>query len=76
MVSVFAPVTAVRFSPQAFVVITTLGRILVDHIKVVDTFSIGTVYARHYEATEKRLGLYHINFWSYIGSPAKVCGYA
>lgn len=65
MVSVFAPITA---SPQVFVI--SLGRILVDHIKLADTFSLGTFleYARRYEASaaEKSLGLYHINFWSYI----------
>ena len=38
MVSVFAPLIAVRFSPQAFVF--SLGRLLVFHVKVADTFSL------------------------------------
>lgn len=68
MVSVIAPLTAVRFSPQAFVF--SLGRLLVFHLKVADTFSLGTSfeYARRYDASvaERSLELYHINFWSYI----------
>ena len=67
MVSVIAPHTAVRLSPQVFVF--SLGLILVDHIKVADTFSIGTSfeYARRYDASVAEvLGLYHIYFWSYI----------
>ena len=43
--------------------------ILVDYLKVADTFSLDTSseYARLYEAVaEKSLELYHINFWSYI----------
>ena len=67
MVSVIAPLIDVRFSPQVFVF--SLGRILVDHIKVADTFSIGTSfeYARRYDASVAEvLGLYHIYFWSYI----------
>ena len=69
MVSVIAPVTAVRFSPQVFVFSLSLGRILVDHIKLADSFSIGTSfeYARRYDASVAEiLGLYHIYFWSYI----------
>lgn len=42
MVSVIAPLTAVRFSPQVFVFIISLGRIPVDHIKFADTFTLGT----------------------------------
>ena len=38
MVSVIAPLIAVRFSPQAFVF--SLGRLLVFHVKVSDTFSL------------------------------------
>lgn len=38
MVSVFAPITAVRISPQA--IVFSLGRLLVFHVKVADTFSL------------------------------------
>ena len=69
MVSVIAPVFAVRFSPQVFVFSISLGRILVDHVKFADTFIAETfsVYAACYKtsATES-LKLYHIYFWSYI----------
>ena len=68
MVSVIAPLTEVRFSPQAFVF--SLGLILVDHIKLADTvspFNTSFEYAGccHASAAEV-LGLYHIYFWSYI----------
>lgn len=68
MVSVIAPIIAVRLSPQASV-FSTLGILLVDHLKVVDTFSRGTsfVYARRYDAfVAESLELYLFNFWSYI----------
>ena len=68
MVSVIAPITAVRLSPQAFV-FSTLGILLVDYPKVADTFSRDTsfVYARRYEVSvAESLELYHLNFWSYI----------
>ena len=66
MVSVIAPLIAVRLSPQVFVF--SLGRILVDHTKVADTF-LGTSfeYARRYDVSvAESLELYHIYFWSYI----------
>lgn len=44
MVSVIAPLTAVRLSPQVFVFSISLGRIPVDHIKFADTFSLGTSF--------------------------------
>ena len=73
MVSVIAPITAV--SPQFFVF--SLGILLVDYIKVADTFSLEVcfMYAGgiHVSAAES-LELYHINFWSYIGSGAEVRG--
>ena len=68
MVSVIAPHTAVRLSPQVFVF--SLGLILVDHIKFADTvspFNTSFEYARRYDASVAEvLGLYHIYFWSYI----------
>ena len=69
MVSVIAPITAVRLSPQVFVFSISLGRILVDHPKVADTFSLGTFfeYGPLSEASAAEdLELYHIYFWSYI----------
>ena len=70
MVSVIAPIIAVRLSPQAFVFFSSLGILLVDYVKVADTFSLGTSfeYARRYDTSvaEKSLELFHINFWSYI----------
>ena len=61
MVSVIAPITAVRLSPQVFVV--SLGRILVDHIKFADTFFVETfsMYAGDIQAfvAESR-ELYHL----------------
>ena len=68
MVSVIAPIIAVRFSPQLLEVIT-LGLILVDYLKVADTFSLDTSfeYARRYDVSvAESLELYHLNFWSYI----------
>ena len=65
MVSVIAPIIAV--SPQVFVF--SLGRLLVFHLKVADTFSRGTSfeYGRRSEASvAESLELYHLNFWSYI----------
>ena len=70
MVSVIAPLTEVRFSPQVFVFSLGLGLILVDHIKFADTvspFNTSFEYARRYDASVAEvLGLYHIYFWSYI----------
>ena len=65
MVSVIAPITAVRLSPQAFVFSISLGRILVDHIKFADTFSLEvcSMYAGDIQAfVAESLELYHINF--------------
>ena len=62
MVSVIAPLIA---SPQVFV----LGILLVDYLKVADTFSLGTSfeYARRYDVSAaESLELYHIYLWSYI----------
>ena len=67
MVSVIAPIIAVRLSPQVFVF--SLGRILVDHIKFADTFSLEvcSMYAGDIQAfVAESLELYHFNFWSYI----------
>ena len=68
MVSVIAPVTAVRLSPQVFV-FSTLGILLVDYPKVADTFSLEvcSMYAGVFHAfAAEDLELYHIYFWSYI----------
>lgn len=65
MVSVIAPLTAV--SPQFFVV--SLGILLVDYIKVADTFSLEVcfMYAGDIQAfVAESLELYLIYFWSYI----------
>ena len=65
--SVIAPLTAVRLSPQVFVV--SLGRLLVFHVKVADTFSLEvcSMYAGDIQAfAAESLELYLINFWSYI----------
>ena len=67
MVSVIAPITAVRFSPQVFVFGSCL--LLVYHIKVADAFLVETfsVYAACYKTSAaESLKLYHIYFWSYI----------
>ena len=69
MVSVIAPLIAVRISPQVFVFISSLGILLVDYIKVADTFSreVCSMYAGDIPAfAAESLELYHINFWSYI----------
>lgn len=69
MVSVIAPLIAVRFSPQAFVFSISLGRIPVDHIKFADTFIVETssMYTGDIQAfAAESLELYHFNFWSYI----------
>ena len=63
MVSVIAPLIAVRLSPQVFVV--SLGRLLVFHLKVADTFSLDTSfeYARLSDASAaESLELHHFNF--------------
>lgn len=63
MVSVIAPLIAVRLSPQVFVSI--LGILLVDYLKVADTFSRGTSseYARLYDGfVAESLELYLIYF--------------
>ena len=67
MVSVIAPLIAVRLSPQVFVSI--LGILLVDYLKVADTFSreVCSMYAGDIHASvAESLELYLINFWSYI----------
>ena len=69
MVSVIAPITAVRLSPQVFVFSILLGILLVDYTKVADTFSLEvcSMYAGDIQVfVAESLELYHINFWSYI----------